>query len=180
MPLDWLSEVQDAPGTAEHYQRNDCANHEVRVRGARPSDQNTSDYHPRVCDHIIRRKNVACRHVGAPIPLLGDQHQAGDVGDQCDQPDTHHEHGRRLTSHNCPPNDLQKRAKRKHDLQPTSDVRCLHLQGGGPAHRIERQSVDRRIGEHVKRVRYETCGLGDQANDQLKDKHRTVDSEQQL
>ena len=32
MPLDRLSEVQDAPGTAEHYQRNDCANHEVRVR----------------------------------------------------------------------------------------------------------------------------------------------------
>jgi hypothetical protein len=31
MPLDWLSEVQDAPGTAEHYQRNDCANHEVRA-----------------------------------------------------------------------------------------------------------------------------------------------------
>ena len=28
---DWLSEVQDAPGTAEHYQRNDCANHEVRA-----------------------------------------------------------------------------------------------------------------------------------------------------
>lgn len=69
MPLDRLSEVQDAPGTAEHYQRNDCANYEVRVRGALPSDQSTSDYdHHRPLEALGRIRLVEGR--GKLFPSL--------------------------------------------------------------------------------------------------------------
>ena len=145
------------------------------MRRARPSDQTTSDYHPAFAITSFAKKCSFCRHVGAPIPLLAISTRQVTLATTATSPDTHH--GMRMDAGSqLPAERFQKRISASTACNQPAMCR-LHLQGGAVTfYRAPVRKTAASANMSSESAMRPWTGRSD--NDQLKDKHRTVDSEQ--
>ena len=114
----------------------------------------------------------------AAMALTVDQHQAGEVGQQGEQADAHHQPGLRLAAIQPAPRHFGQQQERQQALYQPGQARCTELATGCLTHRQQGHAIHRRIGEHIQGVGDQPGGLGQQAHGQFQGKHQGVDQQQ--
>ncbi|MNJ50408.1 hypothetical protein D3C77_456800 [compost metagenome] len=106
--------------------------------------------------------------------------ETADVCDQCNYANSHHQHGLRFAAVEGTSSHFHEHAQSQNQLQNARQVGSPDLKLCTPPDRKESKPIDGSISKHVQRVGNQASRLSDQTCSHLDDKHRGVDTEQDL
>lgn len=130
-----------------------------------------------VGDHVVFGKDPTRPHMDFALAVFCEENETGDIRDQGGYADAEHEPEIRIAAVEVAPDDVDQNTERESDLEPTAESGGSLFGGGGATDRPQRDAVDGRVGQHIERIRDQSGRVGNNAKDDLYQKHPAVDGE---